>query len=381
MLITESEIMKNKLIFKGKIFNGIASDIIKDLGFSKAIETFDGEYSTAFYDGKNIFLARDILGIMPLFYQIKDGLNISLMKGDFNELNPREYLIYDGKKVLLKKRKFFDIKPKITEENIEKQLGDLFVESIKKRLSNKKIGLLFSGGLDSSLIAFILKKLNVDFTCYTAGFVEEGYKIPSDNVFSEKIANYFGLKNKILKVPLNKIEEVIKDVMRIIGEPDVIKTSIVLPFYFACKEAVKDGINVMFTGLGSEELFAGYKRHRIAKNINKECLSGLKDMYLHDTYRDFALLNHFNLKVEVPFLDKDLVQYSLRIPGKLKIKDNIEKYILRKAGLSLGFPEEFAFRKKVASQYGSRFMNAFSILSKRAGFKTKTDYANKLWHS
>ncbi len=348
---------------KGNLFNK-PEELIKKDGFEKALNEIDGEYTIVYNDGRRVYAARDILGGMPLFYRVKDGLRISLLRKEhYKELNPKEFIVYDGKLKFVK-RKFFSLEPKVRDKDIPKKLSEILVTAVKKRAS-ENVAVLFSGGIDSVIIAFILKKLGIRFRCYNVGFFRAGLKEPSDYTFALRLRKEFDIR--FIRVGLEEVKASVRAIVRIIGDSNPVNVSIALPEYFGCKAIASDGFNVVFTGLGSEEIFAGYKRHVDADDINKECLRGLKDMYLKDTYRDFAVTNHFKLKAQVPFLDKELVDYALRSPGELKIKDGVKKYVLRKAALHLGIPEEYAFRKKVAAQYGSRFMKALRLVSGKKG--------------
>jgi asparagine synthase (glutamine-hydrolysing) len=129
----------------------------------------------------------------------------------------------------------------------------------------------------------------------------------------------------------------------------------------------------VFSGLGSEEIFAGYQRHEQARNVNRECLQGLSMMWERDTYRDYTLSKHFKIKLKLPFLDDKLVRYALNIPGKHKINKEYKKIILRKIAEQIGVQKNVAWRKKKAAQYGSQSDKVLERLSKNKGL-TKTDY-------
>jgi len=83
------------------------------------------------------------------------------------------------------------------------------------------------------------------------------------------------------------------------------------------------------------------------------------------------------IELRLPFMDKKLVEHALKIPGKEKLKDGVEKYVLRQITLKLGMPKEYAMRKKKAAQYGSNFHKALNKLAKRNGFKLKSDYLRR----
>lgn len=352
------------------------------------LEELDGVYAFAYRKSNKIYLCRDLLGVKPLWYSTKDGLAFSserkdLLKQGFaadevEELDPRIVLEYDMKqrsKKLLK-RKFFATVPahKKTEAQIRKELLGLVVNAISKRLPDEKVGILFSGGIDSTLIAMVCKQLGIPFICYTAAVKSDGMKEAEDIVYARKVAKKLGFTLKAKVVTLKDAEKKLKEVVELIEDTNVVKVGVALPFYIACEQAKKDGVHVMFSGLGSEEIFAGYERHVKSSDVNKECVSGLLEMYKRDTYRDYVVAAHYGIDMRVPFLDKKLVDYALKIPAKYKLSDKQNKIIIRKVAEDLGVPNEFAERKKRAAQYGSNFDKAIKKLAKNAGYKFKSEY-------
>jgi asparagine synthase (glutamine-hydrolysing) len=258
-------------------------------------------------------------------------------------------------------------------KQILKELRELVINSIKKNIPEEKFGILFSGGVDSTLIAQVCKKNKTNFICYTAALKEKGLKQAEDLTYAKKAAKKLKLKLKVKTLTLNETEKYIKKVLKILKEPNVVKVGVALPFYIAFEMAKRDKIRVMFSGLGSEELFAGYERHTKAKNINKECFNGLLLMYDRDITRDLAIAKALKINLKLPYLDEKLINYALRIPSEFKLSVNQNKLILREVAEQLGL-KEFAWRKKRAAQYGSKFDRAIEKLAKRNGFKYKKDY-------
>ena len=96
--------------------------------------------------------------------------------------------------------------------------------------------------------------------------------------------------------------------------------------------------------------------------------------YERDTYSDDVITMNNNIELRLPFLDKGLVEYCLKIPEKYKITGNITKVILREAALKLGLDKEIAQRKKKAAQYGSNSHKTIKKLTKQHGFKFMSEY-------
>jgi len=139
---------------------------------------------------------------------------------------------------------------------------------------------------------------------------------------------------------------------------------------------MEDGIKTVLYGLGTEELFAGYERHKRVKleEVGEECLAGLMGAYERDLYRDDVIANHCGISLRAPFLAPELVEFGLRIPPVLKLYNGEDKLILREiARRELGLMD-VASRKKRAIQYGSNFLKAMDKLRARRGYRYKRDY-------
>ena len=247
--------------------------------------------------------------------------------------------------------------------------------AMKKRTSKlKKFGILFSGGIDSSLIALIAKNQNCDFICYSVGLENS-----KDLTSAEEVAVNLGLKLKTKVISLKEAEGTIKKVVKILREnANVVNVGVASVVFSAAENAKNDKINILFSGLGSEEIFAGYQRHKAAKDINEECWNGLKTMWGRDFKRDYLIAKALKIKMLTPFLDEEVIKSAMQIPGEWKIKGDVVKYVLREAAVEIGLLKEFAFRKKLAAQYGSNFDKAIEKLARKNGFKYKKDYLDSL---
>lgn len=262
-------------------------------------------------------------------------------------------------------------------ENHAKKILGLLENAVGRLAPREKFGILFSGGVDSAFIAHICKNLGRDFVCYTAGLKENGLKVADDIVWAEKAAKEMGLSLKKREIGLAGLGKCAENVVRVIHSANVVKVGVAVPLFLAMEMAKKDGITSVFSGLGSEEIFAGYERHAKAADINSECRKGLEMLEERDLERDRRLASYFGVELKLPFLDRELVDYALKIPGEIKIKGEIKKYILREAALESGMPRDIAFRKKQAAQYGSNFDRGIAKLAKAGGVQ-KSAYLKSL---
>lgn len=293
-----------------------------------------------------------------------------------------------------KERLLFELEQKIT-------------DSIQRRIpsnKNEKVAVLFSGGVDSVLIAFLLKKLGVEPLCITVGFQEPNAKEPEDIVESERFAKELNLEHISILLNLEQMNKLFKRTVHVLGHEltTVVNVGVSSVEIAAIEEGKKHNISFFFGGLGAEELFAGYDRHEQAwkKNnsvLKDECVAGLKRVLTNDLQRDCAVAEAFDVTLATPFLDEGLIELSLRIPPELKINSDsifigraqgdipvrrpIKKLILREAALALGLPKKMAFRPKRAAQYGSRTNNALTMLTARGNYRYKNRYLESLLHT
>lgn len=363
--------------------------LINNLGIEQALEEVRGVYAFAYWKGGKVFLARDVIGIKPLWYSVEEGLVFCSEKKGMEkhckaivELNPRTILCYDAKTRELSetKRPFFSLGPIIDDEKEAlRLLGKRLTEAVAMRIPGHKFGLLFSGGLDSAIVAKLLKGSGKGFTCYAAAIDEKS----PDISHAKEAASALGLPLKIALIRKKDMERYLEKIVPLIEDNNVVKVGVALPLYAACEAAREDGCRVVFSGSGADEVFGGYHRHKSSSEVNKDCYSDVLKLYEKNCYRDDVVTMNNNLELRVPFLDKDVVALGLRIAPSLKIKpidknsmersiDNgfignrpIEKYILRKLALDMGIPEKLASQPKKAAQYGSGADAAIGVLAKK----------------
>jgi len=365
------------------------------------LNEIDGVFAFACWIGRDangddlLYIARDIIGLRPICFAHTDGFAFASDKRALEamgylhaiELDPRTILRYNIKEDRLEfvKRGFFSIVPELTEdkEKIKEELLTLLRASISRRIpQGEKFGVLFSGGLDSTLIAYLCKDLDADFVCYTVAVDEPGMKEAEDLAYSKSIAADLGLPLKIKKIGVDDVEAYLKEVVPLIDDTDGVKISVAVPLYAACEMANEDGINTVLSGLGTEELFAGYERHKRVKkgDVNKECLAGLLGMHERDLYRDYMVAKAHGISLRAPFLAPDLVAYALRIPAAYKLAGDRDKAILREIACDLGL-KEAAGRKKRAVQYGANVVKAIEKLAKQNGYRYTRDYLRTFYPS
>ncbi len=241
------------------------------------------------------------------------------------------------------------------------------IDSLTDYLSkiNERFTLLFSGGADSTLLAVLAKKAKRNFELLNVSFEDS-----EDLRFARRFAEKYGFEYREKILDENEVLSAIKVVSELFKDKEFVVKEL------ACFEylALKDSLNLVVSGTGAEEIFAGYQRHLLAEDVNEECWTGLENIFWQrDLYRVKVLSNITKRKVLLPFLDENLIRIAMSMPSEFKIKDNFRKYSIAKALQTLAIPEEYAFRKKKAAQYGSGLDKFFEKLAKKKGLKNKAE--------
>lgn len=267
--------------------------------------------------------------------------------------------------------------------------------SLEKIISEKtegvNFGVLLSGGVDSSIIAKICKDLGRNFRCFCVGI--RGSK---DIFYAQKVSDYFNLNLVVKEYSLDEVELLLKEVIDVlpipvIEEDNYIEYIVKLTVSAVNLGSMKLGREELFlSGIGAEELFAGYERHSKAvkgggtwrgikiKDLKDESVNGLKRMYNLVFERDKLISSYISKSLLAPYLADDVIIQALNMKNNQKIDSLNNKKILRNIALDLGVPKEFSNRKKKGAQYGSGFDKAILKLAKKSGFKLKKRYIESL---
>ena len=335
-------------------------DLIKAI--QMAIRLVDGDYAFAVWDGENLALARDPLGVKPLFYAQNDE-----MKGFASSRQSLKEVGFEKIETLKPEHILFnwnDIAPtqaiyeKVFEGDVAK-IDKMLKLSVAKRIDGlSEVGVIFSGGLDSSYIALLLKEISenipLKITLYAVG--AEGSKDVEAAIYASKFLN---LDLKICEVTEELVREALPEVVKAIGDDNLMKVGVGLTTYFATKMVAEDGLKVAFSGQGADELFGGYKRYLqsfVDGTLNYDLRVDMSNMYHVNLERDDACSMLNGVELRLPFLDKSLVELVLNIQDNKKIvsmHDDVRKSILRKLAFEEGLDYEIAYRPKKAAQYGT----------------------------
>jgi len=341
--------------------------LYKEVGIEQTVKELDGVFMFVLYDKENnvLYSARDPFGVRPGFVGYKDNdIYISseakpLVKhcDKIIPFKPGTWLSSDS----MHQFNFFyklNFENNSNKDEINKNINKLLTESVKKRLmSERKIGCLLSGGLDSSLIAALVAKYgdnsNLDtFSIGMPGSIDLHYA----NIVAKHIGSNHHHVEISAKEFLNSIEEVIYK----IESYDITTVRASVGNYLVSKY-IKNNSNckVIFNGDGSDEVCCGYFYLKNAPDMNSlqnESSRLIKEIHLFDVLRSDRSISSNGLESRTPFLDKKFVQYYFSISPELKNFDGtnkIEKFLLREAFKNDNLlPKEILWRNKCAFSDG-----------------------------
>lgn len=235
------------------------------------------------------------------------------------------------------------------------QLLKQIQNAIKETVLEKKIGVAFSGGVDSSLTAKICSDLGYQVILLTIGF--EG---SHDILYSKKINEFLKLPHQILEIDTKNFKEISKKISQKINTDNLSWNENCIAFYYVSKLAKKMNLNSVVTANGIDELFCGYNAYRDAIKNGEQKVQELMNLKLDNELKMMKAVNQisseFGIKIIQPFLLEIFINYAKKLPVSQKIKnsdDLIRKQIIRKLAYDVGLPEVCANQRKKALQYGS----------------------------
>ncbi|MBN2256835.1 MAG: hypothetical protein JW704_03300 [Anaerolineaceae bacterium] len=312
-------------------------------------------YASAKATKKGIELARDPLGVSPLYYgRNKEGVFCfaSEVKGllavtrDIHELPPGHLLTESNLRPIFKVRR--ETPRKDEPAKLASELRERIESVIAGTIGDENVGSWLSGGIDSTALAAIARPHVKEFHTFAAGFPGS-----ADIHFAEIAANHIGSTHHTMLVKPEDVLKVLPEVIYHLESFDALLIRSSIMNYLVAKMAA-DYVPAVFSGEGGDELFAGYEYlHAVPQTKLQDELIDILGR-LHNTALqrvDRSAAAH-GLTAYVGFLDKRIVDLALLIPVEFKIKDGIEKWILRKSVADL-LPDNLLFRKKAKFWQGA----------------------------
>lgn len=332
------DLVRKNHIFRSKTDTEVLVHGYEEWGISELLSRLNGMFAFCIYDKKKnkIYIARDRLGEKPLYYFYNEQdfvfgselqsilesrkiplriskialysyLAVHYVPGDMciikdvKKLLPGHYLEFDVQNFTLKIVEYWDLK----ERNfIEKEGGDDYVNFIKKlvedsvkirMISDVPLGLFLSGGIDSSIIASVMKKLNPQVNTFSIGFSNPNF---DESKFSKLIAEEYGTNHHHFILEPEKVIELLPKVIHYMDEPS--GDQALLPLYWLSHEA-KKFVTVVLGGEGSDEIFGGYSYYNASPKNNNDHVSRTEEILPeffveNETSSGFPLISDFNAR-------------------------------------------------------------------------------------
>lgn len=234
-------------------------------------------------------------------------------------------------------------------------------DAVSESVPEARIAVAFSGGVDSSLLAKICRDLGKQATLLTVGFAGS-----HDIGFAKGIAAKMGIEHRTLEIDFQDFQANLRRVRQVIRCENTSHIENCIAYFYISKLAKQNGLDIILTANGCDELFCGYDGYRRVYNGGEAAIMKLMDEKIAN---EFALMTEiamvagqFSVAVRQPFLSSKFIEFAKTIPMDQKIRgpdDMIRKHILRQAALSMGVPEESATKPKKALQYGSSIHKYF----------------------
>ena len=236
------------------------------------------------------------------------------------------------------------------------ELFDKIKDSITKRVPEKKIGIAYSGGVDSTLISKICKDMNYDITLLTIGFSES-----HDILFAKEVNEQLNYPHHVLEIDPKDFPSIPSDIHEKIQTDNLSWNENCIAFHYVSKLAKSLGISTVVTANGIDELFCGYNAYREAFSGGESKINKVMDAKLDNELKMMKAVNmiasEFGVQILQPLLSPEFVDYAKTVPITDKITDSEDmyrKHMIRKLAKEVGVPEVSCNKRKKALQYGSK---------------------------
>jgi asparagine synthase (glutamine-hydrolysing) len=225
--------------------------------------------------------------------------------------------------------------------------------------SSDSPGVLFSGGLDSSVITAILSKAHPKpIQLFVAGI-----ESAKDIELAHETADALNISLVLRVFTEQDVKESLPTITSILGTSDVLQTELAIPFFFAANCAKQFGVSTLFCGQGADELFGGYAKyeklllHSTEESVLVQMKSDLHTLQTETLPRLQRIVSSVESQLIAPFLETSIINFSFSLPFSCKLHKShkmiIRKNVLRLLAEELGLPSLVVNAPKRAMQYGS----------------------------
>ena len=224
-------------------------------------------------------------------------------------------------------------------------------DSIQVRVdSDLPIGVVLSGGLDSSLVLLHVKEMHPDCIAFTVGTPGS-----EDVRYARRLCADLGVRHEVIDLKPSDIgRDDVRTAIRmseLTEYGDIINAVVSVPLFRRVHEL---GVKVVLAGDGSDELFGGYGMYHSVSDIDRQrlFLHKIRNLCRTELQRVDRTSMGQGVEVRVPFMDLELVELAMRMPIDLKMRDGQEKWIVRHAFADV-LPDYIRMRPKNPMSHSS----------------------------
>jgi len=245
-------------------------------------------------------------------------------------------------------------------DEMNKKLLENIKNSISETVKEQKIGIAFSGGVDSTLISKICSDMNYDITLLTIGFPES-----HDILFAKEVNEYLKYPHHTLEIDSDTFPTISSKIRQTIDTDNLSWNENCIAFYYVSKLANSLNLDTVVTANGIDELFCGYNAYREAYSGGKSKINEVMLAKLDNELKMMKSVNiiasEFGVTILQPLLTSKFIDYAKVVPISEKIHDSEDlyrKHIIRKLASEVNVPELSYTKRKKALQYGSKIHKA-----------------------
>ena len=245
-------------------------------------------------------------------------------------------------------------------DEICQKLLDNIKNAISETVPGKKIGIAYSGGVDSTLISKICFDMDYDITLLTIGFPES-----HDILFAKQVNEFLKYSHHVLEIDSETFPTVSSEINQTIQTENLSWNENSIAFYYVSKLAQSLSLDTVITANGIDELFCGYNAYREAFSEGESKINQVMNEKLENELKMMKAVNlvasEFGVTILQPLLHSKFIDYAKTIPISEKIHDSEDlyrKHIIRKLASQINVPEISCTKRKKALQYGSKIHKA-----------------------
>jgi len=264
-------------------------------------------------------------------------------------------------------------------------LKTILTEVVVSHSEVDKIGLLFSGGLDSSVLAKILldhvdkRKLN---------FTSVGKDKSPDLMNANEGASLLGVNLHLVLLTMENFRNSLKELKKIKTIKNPGDLTVAIPLYLGMSQlALVNHVKTIFLGQGADEIFGGYFKYKLLveqgrkKEVIKEMEEDLKHLIEHQLLMEKEIANKFGVRLVYPYLESKVLNLAKSLPFDLYFRKEADNSVIRKVFLRnfaqyINLPDHFVQKEKKAMQYGSGSVKMLRSYVGTRGFKNIRTWFN-----